>query len=434
MPPAKKAAAANKKNQMQLKKGKKVVQVQQEEDNEDMDDSDEEEDDQDEESDNAVDNEVDMDLKNGEDDEDENNDDESDEDEDEENDMDEESPKKKQVTVKKEQASEKSKEHSKESREESDVRSLYIGKLPDGVTEQDLKDLSEDIIEIYFPQKTHGGNNRFAFIRFSDEATADSNLTVLQTKTIKDQPLTVDYCGSKSTFNKDARKEDRNARKLYVGNLPEDVTESDFKSLSEDIVEIFISQGPKKYAFLTFDSKEKAESNYGILKDQKIRGQQIYVDHNSSKSGNGLKQISVSGLPLDVTIEQVAGYFKKAFQITLNRSNSQRTATISFDTEQDAKEANDAAKDATISEHKLTSVLCENTENRPERGGFGGRGQFRGGRGNFGGGRGNFGGGRGQFGGGRGQFRGGRNDWGKRSHDGGNFHGGRGGFAKRMRS
>ncbi|KAG8199313.1 hypothetical protein JTE90_011780 [Oedothorax gibbosus] len=195
-------------------------------------------------------------------------------------------------------ASDRTKDYSGESQEKKDARSLYIGKLPSGVTKQDLKDLSKDIVEVYLHKRTDGHNSSFAFIRFDDEATAETNYKVLQRMKIRDEPCTVDYVGCKSSFKDVNSRKERNSKKLYIGDLPDDITEIELKNLSEDIVEVFISQGKKKFAFLLFKDKEAAEANLNILKTKKIKGQPLTVSYGSKNSVT-LEKVVASGKPKD---------------------------------------------------------------------------------------------------------------------------------------
>lgn len=86
-----------------------------------------------------------------------------------------------------------------------------------------------------------------------------------------------------------------------------------------------------RFAFLCFNNEAKAESNYKTLQSKKFRGQPLTLDFVGFKSKNkkaedettykfNLKKLFVAGIPLDVTIDQLAKYFKKAHQISINRS------------------------------------------------------------------------------------------------------------------
>ncbi|KAG8199318.1 hypothetical protein JTE90_011784 [Oedothorax gibbosus] len=149
------------------------------------------------------------------------------------------------------------------------------------------------------------------------------------------------------------RRKERNARMLYIGKLPKDVTEQELKSLSKDVVEVSIPMGNRKnsarslYAFLTFDTEAKSDANFKSFQTKKFRGQPLTVDY------------------VDATLCDVAKHFKKAFQITFNTCPTFRTATISFLTEKDAKAAYDTSKDISVGGLKLT-VLYSRQGAAPE--------------------------------------------------------------------
>ncbi|KAG8191655.1 hypothetical protein JTE90_016445 [Oedothorax gibbosus] len=104
----------------------------------------------------------------------------------------------------------------------------------------------------------------------------------------EEKPVVDDKLKGEILKDEAERRKERNARMLYIGKLPKDVTEQELKSLSKDVVEVSIPMGNRKnsarslYAFLTFDTEAKSDANYKSFQTKKFRGQPLTVDYASS--------------------------------------------------------------------------------------------------------------------------------------------------------
>ncbi|GFS96024.1 RRM domain-containing protein [Nephila pilipes] len=105
------------------------------------------------------------------------------------------------------------------------AKSLVVGNLPEDMTTDELKALSPDIVKV---TKKIG----YAYLLFASEDKVDTNYEALKGKELRGRSINIDYVGEKSKFT------GYDAKSLFVGNLPEDVTTEELKALSPDIVKV----------------------------------------------------------------------------------------------------------------------------------------------------------------------------------------------------
>ncbi|GFS79328.1 multiple RNA-binding domain-containing protein 1 [Nephila pilipes] len=121
----------------------------------------------------------------------------------------------------------------------------------------------------------------------------------------------------------------KNAKLLFVGNLPKDVTADELKALSPDIVKVIKKIG---YAYLSFASEDKVDTNYEALQGKELRGQSIRIDYAGGKSKfheNDAKSLFVRNLPEDVTTDELKALSPDIVNVIKNI----RSAYISFASE-----------------------------------------------------------------------------------------------------
>ncbi|CAB1314353.1 unnamed protein product [Coregonus sp. 'balchen'] len=285
---------------------------------------------------------------------------------------------------------------------QEDARTLFVKNLPFSATQDDLREVFADAVEIRIPPGQDGSNRGIAYIEFKTEAVADQMLTEAQGADVQGRSIMVDYTGNKS--QKGARPPAQAAaesKTLIVNNLSYSATEDSLQSAFEGAVSIRVPQNngrPKGFAFVEFESAEAAKEALENLNGTEIEGRQIRLEYSQNSGGRD------------------AG----------GRGGSGSFGFVDFDSENDCKAAKEAMEGGEIDG---SSVNLDYAKPKGDSGGFrGGRGGFGGGRGGRGGGFGRGGGG-GGFGGGRGGrgggFRGGRG--GDRGGGRGGFRGGRGG-------
>ncbi|GCB73941.1 hypothetical protein scyTo_0003024 [Scyliorhinus torazame] len=323
----------------------------------------------------------------------------------------------------------RSKESNADSKRERDCRTLFVKNLPFKITQDDLKEVFEDAIDIRIPASCDGSGTRGnAYIEFENEAAADTVLEQIQGTEIEGRATVVDFTGDKSLLNVKAGQAQvqPDSNTLIVNNLAYSATEETLQNIFEkaSFIKIPEKNGRPK-GFVKFESVEDAKEALENHSNTEIEGRTVRLDFSNQghRSGDGpSKTLFVRGLS-DDTIEET---LKEAFE----GAESARVATdresgrskgfgfVDFPSEEDAKLAKEAMEDGAIDGSKITLDFArpKGENQRGGRGGFGG--SFGGGfGGGFGRGRRGCGGFGGRGGGGRsgfGGFRGGKMTQGKK--------------------
>ncbi|XP_049744401.1 nucleolin [Elephas maximus indicus] len=312
----------------------------------------------------------------------------------------------------------------KDSKKDRDARTLLAKNLPYKVTQEELKEVFEDAMEIRLVSKD-GKSRGFAYIEFKTEADAEKTFEEKQGTEIEGRSISLYYTGEKGQ-NQDYRGGKTStwsgeSKTLVLSNLSYNATEETLQEVFEKATAIKVPQNQngksKGYAFIEFASFEDAKEALNSCNKREIEGRAIRLELQGSRgSPNARSQPSktlfVKGLSEDTTEETLKESFDGSVRARIvtdrETGSSKGFGFVDFNSEEDAKAAKEAMEDGEIDGNKVTLDWA-----KPKgEGGFGGRGGGRGGFGGRGGhsrgGRGGFGGrGRGGFGG-RGGFRGGR--------------------------
>ncbi|XP_076368482.1 uncharacterized protein LOC143255931 [Tachypleus tridentatus] len=149
----------------------------------------------------------------------------------------------------------------------------------------------------------------------------------------------------------------RDSRTLFIRMLPEDVTVAEIKALSPDIVTCRIPIKKKRknknvYAFVEFNSEEKAEENFEKLKERRVQGKQIFVDCTGEKSLThkpshqnwdvDRKVLFITNISPSTTLEDLGEIYTRSSEIKFHKPTKDghiREAYVKFETEEAATEA-----------------------------------------------------------------------------------------------
>ncbi|XP_043558243.1 nucleolin isoform X2 [Chiloscyllium plagiosum] len=314
----------------------------------------------------------------------------------------------------------RSKESNTSAKRERDCRTLFVKNLPFKITQDDLKEIFDNAIDIRIPVSRDGSSSRgIAYIEFESEAAANSALEEKQGTDVDGRAIVIDFTGDKSILNVKAGQTQPNSDTLVVNNLAYSATEDTLQNIFEKASSIKILEKngkPVGIAFVKFDSIEDAKEALENHSNTEIEGRAVRLDFSSQRhrSGDGpSKTLFVRGLSDETTEETLKEAFEGAenARIAVDRESgrSKGFGFVDFPSEEDAKLAKDAMEDGEIDGCKIMLDFArpKGDNQRGGRGGRGGGGFGRGrrGRGGFSGrGRGGRGGGRGGFGG----FRGGK--------------------------
>uniref|UniRef100_A0A8C3VQS1 Nucleolin n=1 Tax=Catagonus wagneri TaxID=51154 RepID=A0A8C3VQS1_9CETA len=319
----------------------------------------------------------------------------------------------------------------KDSKKDRDARTLLAKNLPYKVTQDELKEVFEDAVEIRLVSKD-GKSKGIAYIEFKTEADAEKTLEEKQGTEIDGRSISLYYTGEKGQ-NQDFRGGKNStwsgeSKTLVLSNLAYSATEETLQEVFEKATFIKVPQNQngksKGYAFIEFASFEDAKEALNSCNKREIEGRAIRLELQGPRgSPNARNQPSktlfVKGLSEETTEETLKESFDGSVRARIvtdrETGSSKGFGFVDFNSEEDAKAAKEAMEDGEIDGNKVTLDWA-----KPKgEGGFGGRGGGRGGFGGRGGGRGGRGGfggrGRGGFGG-RGGFRGGRGGGGGGDH------------------
>ncbi|XP_068547790.1 nucleolin [Anas acuta] len=326
----------------------------------------------------------------------------------------------------------KSKESLKENKKERDARTLFVKNLPYRLTEEEMKNVFENAVEVRIVLNKEGSSKGMAYVEFKTEAEADKALEEKQGTEIDGRAMVIDYTGEKSQQENQKGGGERESKTLIVNNLSYAASEETLQELFKKASSIKMPQNnqgrPKGYAFVEFPTAEDAKEALNSCNNTEIEGRAIRLEFSSPawQKGNtnargGFNQQSktlfVRGLSEDTTEETLRESFEGSISARIvtdrDTGSSKGFGFVDFSSPEDAKAAKEAMEDGEIDGNKVTLDFAKPKGDFQRGGGFGG------GFGGRGGGRGGRGGGRGGFGG-----RGGGRGFGGR---GGGFRGGRGG-------
>ncbi|XP_076197300.1 nucleolin [Aptenodytes patagonicus] len=296
-----------------------------------------------------------------EDDEEEDDEEEEDEEEEDEEDAEEESEDEKPVKEapgkrKKEMANKSAPEAKKKKTDgPTSAFSLFVGNL---VPTKEYEELKTGIKEFFGKKNIDvldvriGASKRFGYVDFSSAEDLDKALQ-LNGKKLMGLEIKLEKAKSKETMKEN--KKERDARTLFVKNLPYRLTEDEMRDVFENAQEIRIvmnKEGNSKgMAYVEF--KTEAEANKALEEKQgtEIDGRAMVIDFTGEKShqehqkGGGereSKTLIVNNLSYAASEETLQELFKKASSIKMPQTNQGRPkgyAFVEFPTAEDAKEA-----------------------------------------------------------------------------------------------
>ncbi|KAM6065210.1 nucleolin [Theristicus caerulescens] len=319
----------------------------------------------------------------------------------------------------------KSRETMKENKKERDARTLFVKNLPYRLTEDEMREVFENALEIRIVMNKEGNSKGMAYIEFKTEADANKALEEKQGTEIDGRAMVIDFTGEKSHQDHQKGGGERESKTLIVNNLSYAASEETLQELFKKASSIKMPQTnqgrPKGYAFVEFPTTEDAKEALNSCNNTEIEGRAIRLEFSSPAWQKGSmnarggfnqqsKTLFVRGLSEDTTEETLRESFEGSISARIvtdrDTGSSKGFGFVDFSSPEDAKAAKEAMEDGEIDGNKVILDFAKPKGEFQRGGGFGGRGGRgggRGGRGGFGG----RGGGRG-FGGRGGGFRGGR--------------------------
>ncbi|NXK20870.1 NUCL protein, partial [Arenaria interpres] len=326
-----------------------------------------------------------------EDDDDEDDDEEEEDEEDAEEESEDEKPVKEAPGKRKKEMANKSAPEAKKKKTDGPTSafSVFVGNL---TPTKDYEELKTGIKEFFVKKNIEvldvriGASKRFGYVDFSSAEDLDKALQ-LNGKKLMGLEVKLEKAKSKETIKEN--KKERDARTLFVKNLPYRLTEDEMREVFENAQEIRIVMNKdgnsKGMAYIQF--KTEAEANKALEEKQgtEIDGRAMVIDFTGEKShqdhqkGGGereSKTLIVNNLSYAASEETLQELFKKASSIKMPQNNQGRPkgyAFVEFSTAEDAREALNSCNNTEIEGRAIRlefSAPAWQKGNMNARGGF----------------------------------------------------------------
>ncbi|CAN6380490.1 unnamed protein product [Urochloa humidicola] len=197
---------------------------------------------------------------------------------------------------------------------------VYVGGISSDVSSEDVKRLFEsvgEVVEVRIRRK--GDNKLYAFVNFKTKELALKAIQKLNNKDLKGKKIRVSSSQAKN--------------KLFVGNVPRDWAEDDFKNAVEEVgpgvLKVNLPKAPrsgchKGYGFIEYYNQACAEYARDKMSTPEFKLDTnaptvSWADHKSSgesASTAQVKSLYVKNLPKTVTEEQLRNLFGHFGEIT----------------------------------------------------------------------------------------------------------------------
>ncbi|XP_040896385.1 nucleolin isoform X3 [Toxotes jaculatrix] len=288
------------------------------------------------------------------DDEDEDDEDDDDDDDDEDDDDEEEEAEAPLTPAKRKAESKKGTPPAKKAKSEGEGFCLFVGNLNSNKDFEEIKSslrkfFSKNSLEV--ADVRLGASKKFGYVDFASEEDMQKALE-LNGKKIMGQELKLDKARSKDSSQEG--KKERDARTLFVKNLPFSATADDLREVFEAAVDVRLPPGQngsnRGIAYIEFQTEAEAEKMLEEAQGADVQGRSIMVDYVGEKSQKGAKvavagaaskTLVVNNLAFSATEEVLQSTFEKAVSIRIPQKDGRAKgfAFVEFESTDDAKEA-----------------------------------------------------------------------------------------------
>uniref|UniRef100_A0A8C5VNR9 Nucleolin n=1 Tax=Microcebus murinus TaxID=30608 RepID=A0A8C5VNR9_MICMU len=281
----------------------------------------------------------------------------------------------------------------KDNKKDRDARTLLAKNLPYKVTQDELKEVFEDALEIRLVSKD-AKSKGIAYIEFKTEADAEKTFEEKQGTEIDGRSISLYYTGEKGQ-SQDYRsgknsKWSGESKTLVLAGLQQKKLQEVFEKAA--LIKVPQNQNGKSkgYAFIESASFEDAKEALNSRNKREIEGRAIRLALQAPRgSPNAGSQGLSEGTTEETLRESLDGSVHAGTVTDRETGSAKGFGFVDFNSEEDAKTAKEAMEDDEMDGNKVTLEW----DKRKGEAGFGGRGGGRGGQGGFGGrGRGGFGG------------------------------------------
>lgn len=267
---------------------------------------------------------------------------------------------------------------------------LFVGNLNPNKEYDEIKDALRKFFtknELEIVEVRLGGSKRFGYVEFSSEEDLEKALE-LNGKKVLGMEMKLDKAKSKE--NSQAQKSERDAKTLFVKNLPFAATSDDLKEIFDEAVDIRLPLGQngsnRGIAYIEFKSEGDAEKYLEKAQGTDVQGRSILVDFVGQKSqqnkggswgaaaaGAPCKTLMVNNVAFSATEDVLQQAFEKSVSIRIPQNNgrSKGFAFVEFENEDDAKEAMESVNNTEIEGRTVRIEYSQQMGNRRESGGQG---------------------------------------------------------------
>ncbi|XP_034737487.1 nucleolin isoform X3 [Etheostoma cragini] len=274
----------------------------------------------------------------------------------------------------------------KKAKAEGDGFCLFIGNLN---SNKDFEEIKEGLRKFFSKNGLEvadvrlGGSKKFGYVDFASEEDMQKALE-LNGKKVMGQELKLDRARSKDSSQEG--KKERDARTLFVKNLPFSATADDLKEVFEAAVDVRLPPGQngsnRGIAYIEFKTEAEAEKMLEEAQGADVQGRSIMVDYVGDKSQKGSmvgasaaasKTLVVNNLAFTATEEALQSTFEKAVSIRIPQRDGRPKgfAFVEFESTEDAK---DALENLNNTDIEGRSIRLEYSQNSGRDGGRGNSG------------------------------------------------------------
>ncbi|XP_075058470.1 nucleolin isoform X2 [Mixophyes fleayi] len=314
---------------------------------------------------------------------DEEDDDEEDEEEDDEDEEEEDTVKdsaKRKKEMPKSKGAPESKKQKTEREGGSEGLSVFVANLNTSVDFDELKDALRE----FFTKKSLdvqdvrlGASKRFGYVEFSSTEEVEKALK-LTGKKVLGLEMKVEKANTVADKNKNAvNKKERDARTLFVKNIPYSTTVEDLQEIFENAKDIRLPTGldgsSKGIAYVEFNTEAEADKAIEEKQGAEVDGRSVFIDYTGEKSQSAggkrggapagdSKVLVVNNLSYNATEETLQEVFEKATSISIPLNYQGRVkgfAFVEFPSVEDAKEALESRNNTEIEGRSIRLELSQ---------------------------------------------------------------------------
>ncbi|XP_062306062.1 nucleolin isoform X1 [Osmerus eperlanus] len=226
-----------------------------------------------------------------------------------------------------------------------------------------------------------GASRKFGYVDFATEEDLQKAIE-LSGKKFMGQELKLDRARSKESSQEG--KKERDARTLFVKNLPFSATADDLKEVFENAVDIRLPPGQngsnRGIAYVEFKTEAIADKMLEEAQGAEVQGRSIIVDYTGDKSQKGgrpaaapgaaSKTLVVNNLSYNATEDSLQSLFEKAVAVRVPQNNGRPKgfAFVEFESAEEAKEAMDSLNGSEIEGRAIRLEYSQNSGGKQDGG------------------------------------------------------------------